>query len=396
MVALLAIAVTGCMARYSNPIPRWLGRETEAESAAETPAAAETGNAAPPAGAATPNAVQPASASTGEAKPPTVDPTRGEITSSIVARVNGDPILAADLFGPIRAQLAEAQQKQSEDEFVKTRAMLIQRQLRALIERQLVIQQAKREIPEPGLRRLQAAADAEFAKQIESLMKQTNVNTEAELRRKMDANGESLDQYRQMSRDTFLAQLFLRQKLGNKLNVSREELFDYYQAHQDQFQREGGVRWREIVIGDQKAGSHQAARRKADEVVTKLRAGGNFAELALVESSGATAEKGGVWPLTPPGSYKVEAVDQALFKLPIGQVSDPIEGPSGWHMVLVDERVDSGQISFADAQNDIRRALRDEKVKKESEAYMKELYRAAHITTIFDPTASKSAGATRK
>lgn len=370
-VALVALTLAGCSA--GNRISKLLNREgaIAAEVAATTPSATE---------ASRDSGVQPAAAT----KPDAKLETRGEIASSVVARVNGEPILASELFGPIRNQLVEAQQKLSEPEFAKTRALLIQRQLKALIDRQLVIQQAKSEVAPQGLKALERAADGEFAKQIESLMKQLQVNTEAELRRKMDANNESLDQYRQMSRETFLAQIFLRQKLNAKLQVTREELLDYYRKHADQFRREGGVRWREIVVSHEKAGSKLKSKQTADDILARLRGGANFAELALTESSGATAEKGGVWPLTPPGGYRVDAVDRTLFSAPIGEISQAIEGPAGWHIVLVDERVDAGSIGFEEAQADIRKTLREEKVRAESENYMKELYAKAFITTIFD------------
>lgn len=308
----------------------------------------------------------------------------GEIAESIVARVNGEVILTQDLFNPIRGQLAKAQQELQPAQFAQYRSGLIQKQLRDLIERQLLIQEAKRNIPDMGIKRIESIADKEFGKRIESEMKRMEVNTESELRRKMLESGESLDQVREFQRGTFVAQQYLRMQLQPRLDVSREEMVDYYNVHRDQFKKEGGVRWSEIFVSFEKHGSRDAARAKANQLVAQLRSGTDFAELAKSESEGATASDGGRWDLTAQKSFIVAAVDEALFSLPVGQVSDPIEGAKGWHIVRVDEKRDGGEVGFVDAQEDIRKAIREQKINKESQRFVQELARKADISTIFD------------
>jgi parvulin-like peptidyl-prolyl isomerase len=308
----------------------------------------------------------------------------GEIAESIVARVNGDVILAQDLFNPIRAQLAKAQQEMKPAEFAQYRSRAIQQKLRDLIERQLLIQEAKRTLPDPLIKRMEAMADKEFGKQIESGMKRMEVNTESELRRKMLETGESLDQMREFQRGTFVAQQFLRMQLQPRLDVSRDEMVDYYNLHRDEFKTPGGVRWSEIFLSFEKHGSREAARTKADQLVVELRAGADFAAVALADSEGATASDGGRWDLTARNSLVVKAVDDALFSLPVGEVSDPIEGAKGWHIVRVQEKQEGGETSFVDAQDKIRNAIREQKINKESQRFVQELVRKADVTTIFD------------
>ena len=308
----------------------------------------------------------------------------GEIAESIVARVNGDVILRQSLFSPIRAQLAKAQQELPPQKLAQYSGELIQKQLRDLIERQLLIQEAKRTIPEAGVKRIEAIADKEFGKRIESEMKRMEVSTEAELRRKMLDQGESLDQFRDFHRGTFIAQQWLRMQLAPRLDVSREEMLDYYNLHRDQFTKEPAVRWSEILVGFDKAGGRDAARAKAERLIAQLRARADFAELGKTESEGATASAGGAWELTTRGSYIVKAVDDAIFTMPIGQISGAIEGPKGWHIVRVDEKQKGGEVSFVEAQEEIRKILREQKVAKESQRYVQELASKAQITTIFD------------
>lgn len=311
----------------------------------------------------------------------------GELAESIVARVNNEVILAEDVFRPIRPRLTEAKQKLPEADFLKLRSQLIQSQLRDLIDRQLLLQEAKRKIPAQGIQRLEAFADEEFGKQIEAGMAKMGVNTEAELRRKMLEEGDSLDQRREYFRGTFIVTQFLRMQLAPRLEVTRLEMLDYYNQHRDEFKKPGGVRWSEILVSNQRHGSRDAARAKAIELVKQLRAGADFAALAKKESDGATASQGGKWDLTTKGSYIVAAVDEAIFSLPADGMHDPIEGPEGWHIVRVDERVPDRTSSFVEVQDQIRAAIREEKIKQESQRFVQDLARRAHVTTIFDQPA---------
>ena len=77
---------------------------------------------------------------------------------------------------------------------------------------------------------------------------------------------------------------------------------------------------------------------EANEVIERLKAGEDFAELAkelsIDPGSGA---KGGDLGFVPRGRF-VAPIDEAVFTLPIGQVGEPIESEYGWHVIEVLER----------------------------------------------------------
>jgi parvulin-like peptidyl-prolyl isomerase len=191
-----------------------------------------------------------------------------------------------------------------------------------------------------------------------------------------------------MQRGNFIAQSYLRSLLQPRLEVSREEMVDYYNLHREEFQEPGGVVWDEIVVTFETAGSRESAHMKAVELVDRLRSGADFAELAKAESEGATAPNGGRWEMTAKGSYIVKEVDEALFTIKPGTISDPIEGPKGWHIIRVETRQQGGETGFVDAQEKIRAAIKEQKITKESQRYVQELMLKASITTIFDRPAS--------
>lgn len=314
----------------------------------------------------------------------TDDETDTEVLSTVVARVNGEPILAEDLLAPLRDRLAQARASLTEPEFIALRDQLLKDQLDALIERQLIVQEARRRLPEAAQRRLEAIADEEFEKQLKAEAKRLNLPGVEALRRQLESSGQSLERMKQLNRDTFIAQQFVRSQIADRIKVTRREMLEWYNAHRAEFESTPRARWREILVSVRRHGSRQAALAHARRLVEQLREGADFAELARSESDGATAPKGGEWPWTPPGSYVVDAVDKALFSLPVGKVSDPIEGPEGYHIVLVEERREGGIRPFEEVQDEIEQHLRQEKTQRELKKLVDRLRQRAYIVSVLD------------
>ena len=76
---------------------------------------------------------------------------------------------------------------------------------------------------------------------------------------------------------------------------------------------------------------------------------------------------------TTPGSYAVKPINDALERLPIGQMSSVIEGPESFHIVKVESRRPAGPASFEEVQDKIRPKLEAEtNACCEMEAFTKE------------------------
>jgi hypothetical protein len=98
------------------------------------------------------------------------------------------------------------------------------------------------------------------------------------------------------------------------------------------------------------------------------------------------------------GSLASTAIDQAVFSLDVGKLSQIIEDDTGYHIIRVKERTQAGYISFQDAQPDIRTALKLQKQNDERQKIFAELAAKTKVWTIYDPPAdvqrsAKAAGA---
>ena len=113
-------------------------------------------------------------------------------------------------------------------------------------------------------------------------------------------------------------------------------------------------------------------------------AGRPFEEVARARSEGPTAQAGGTFDWTGKGSLASKPLDEAIFSLPVGQLSTILEDESALHIVRVIERQDAGRTPFLEAQVQIRQTLRDERRRKQVESYLAKLREQTPIWTVFD------------
>jgi len=115
----------------------------------------------------------------------------------------------------------------------------------------------------------------------------------------------------------------------------------------------------------QKDLSDAEALAKAKEIRVKLVAGGNFEEIAKVESddTGSGANGGDLGSFGP--GQMVEEFDKAAFAIPVGQISEPVRTDFGYHLIKIDSR---GAKSFEEMRPEIEQKVRPEMGQKAIDA----------------------------
>ncbi len=165
-------------------------------------------------------------------------------------------------------------------------------------------------------------------------------------------------------------------KVQEKMQVTPEELKRYYSQHQDEYRVPEQVNLRQIVIKtpapapdgkvDQKA--LDAARAKAQDVLNKVKAGGNFADLAKKYSEDtATAKNGGEVGEVQRGQTMPE-IDKAAFSMNKGQTSDVIQTPLGFFIIQVIDRTPAHIKPLEEVKDRIEQAVKQEKAERATEA----------------------------
>jgi parvulin-like peptidyl-prolyl isomerase len=268
----------------------------------------------------------------------------------------------------------------------KQEIMMISSQvLDMLIERSMIVQEAKREMKKPEMLKMFMKTAEKYWREEElpPLLRSMAVTNEYELKQKLAEQGKSLDSMIESFKLDFLARGYLDQKLRPRITVDVPEMRAYYNAHLGDFHRPAQWTWREVLVEVDKHSSRAEARGKAEAVLGRLRRGDDFAQVAQTESEGPNRTKGGLWE-TAPDSYAIAAVNEALGNLPIGQVSAIIEGPSSYHIVRLDARRAEGPATFPEVQDKVRNIVHRQKVQQETTAFLDKLRKQTVVTTIFD------------
>src|SRR6185295_16199887 len=119
------------------------------------------------------------------------------------------------------------------------------------------------------------------------------------------------------------------------IKLTRAQVERYYRAHINDYSAEELVRARHILIVPRDASSAaiDEARRTADGLARRARAGENFAKLARENSQdNATREQGGDVGVFRRGMM-LDDFERVAFSMKVGDISDPVRTEVGWHVI---------------------------------------------------------------
>jgi peptidyl-prolyl cis-trans isomerase C len=141
--------------------------------------------------------------------------------------------------------------------------------------------------------------------------------------------------------NNFLAFQYLQKEVLSKVTVSDKEAKAYYDKNTDLFKTPEQVKARHILVQVAKEATEEDKKKlkeKAEDLLKKVQAGGDFAKLAEENSDDpGTKTKGGDLGFFSKGAM-VPAFEQAAFALKPGEVSGVVESDFGYHIIKVDEK----------------------------------------------------------
>jgi len=157
--------------------------------------------------------------------------------------------------------------------------------------------------------------------------------------------------------DRLVVARFLENRMGRAFDVSEGELSAYYQENLQKFYAPPKVKARHILLRN---------RQEAELVLSKLRSGANFSQLAkeysidlpmaLEGGSMGTIEKGKTLP----------ELEKVLFTLKVGEVSEIVETRFGFHIITLDETIPPVPAPFEEVKGQVKKVLLQQ---KEATAY---------------------------
>lgn len=299
----------------------------------------------------------------------------GQVLDRVVAVVNDDAITQSELDAYLRP-LYEQLKKEYEGAALSEQLQMARNQLlNQVIEDRLVYQKAKE-------MKIEVKED-ELDREIEQFKKK--FKDQAEFETSMQQGGFRLSAVKERLERQIMIRRLHDMEIRSRIVVTPLEVEAFYKDHAAEFTERTRVRVRSITM---KKNDQARAKGLTDEDTLKrmkdIRAKviedpSRFADLANKNSEDYQATQGGLGEWVEPGAL-IPVIDQTIFKLQKGEVSDIIESPMGYHIFRLEERVEGRDRKFEDVRDEIYSRLYQEKAKARFESWMEELKREAYIS----------------
>ncbi|HSQ82943.1 MAG TPA: peptidylprolyl isomerase [Casimicrobiaceae bacterium] len=128
---------------------------------------------------------------------------------------------------------------------------------------------------------------------------------------------------------------------------------------------------RHILIKVNESTSEADAKAKIDRLRDRLLGGAKFEDVARANSEDASAAKGGDLGWLSPGDT-VPDFEHAMDKLKVGEISEPVRSPFGWHLIEVLGRRKQ-DITKEREREQARQAIRQRKSDEQWEEFVRQL-----------------------
>ncbi|MFH0982442.1 MAG: peptidyl-prolyl cis-trans isomerase [Planctomycetota bacterium] len=286
----------------------------------------------------------------------------------VVAQIGEEKITVADFERLLQAEIDMAVQAQlgmspgQADEFRK---------------------QAAKQFAEPQAK-AQALHQMVASRVLASEARQAKLEESPEYRRRLIALADGL-----------LASTLMADEVGKRAVVTPEDTERYYQANKDRYSEPAKVTLAHIVVGSEE---------KARELLGRIQAGENFADLAQLHSTDErTKANGGRLPqpvgrdaASIPGIGRNPELLSAVWAVPSDTVLNEVyKTDAGWHIVKVLERTEAAERSYAEVKDQVEQDTRAARQREVSQQYLQELFERHEVKTYPEAflTASKGNGA---
>ena len=128
-----------------------------------------------------------------------------------------------------------------------------------------------------------------------------------------------------------------REHAESGIEVTEPALKEYYEQVKDRFTTQEQRHGRHILVTVGDGVDDAAARKKAEELTAKAKAGADFAQLAKENSKDAgSAQQGGDLGLATRDVF-VGPFGDALFAMAAGEIRGPVKSEFGYHVIKLEK-----------------------------------------------------------
>jgi peptidyl-prolyl cis-trans isomerase SurA len=301
--------------------------------------------------------------------------TKPTPTGEIVARVNDQVITLAEYQKAEQQLRDEAAQDCQGCPPEKIEAQFKAQQkdlLRGLIDQVLMVQRAK----DMGI-----SVEADLNKRLDEVRKENGLASLADLQKGVESSGLHWEDYKTTLRNAMLQKEVVRREVGSHLDVSNDEVKQYYESHPQEFTPPERVILSEISLSTEGKNPDEleAVRKKVEGLRSSVLNGDDFHQVAAMYSQGSTAKDGGNLGTFAKGQLAPQ-IEAIVFELGKGQLTDVIQTRTGFEFFKVEDHLPSTLQPIEQVETAIRNTLSAQKMQPRIREYLAELREQSYVT----------------
>ncbi|MGA7624311.1 MAG: peptidylprolyl isomerase [Candidatus Acidiferrales bacterium] len=304
--------------------------------------------------------------------------------ADIVARVNDDVITLSDYQKAerqLRDEVAHDCQGCPQDQIDAQFKAQQKDLLRGMIDQSLMVQRAK----DMGI-----SVESDLAKRLDEVRQQNGLATLDDLQKGVEASGLHWEDYKTTIRNGLLQKQLVQREVGSHVDISSDEVKQYYEAHQQEFTLPERVVLSEISLSTEGKSPEEfaAVRSRAEGLRASVLNGDDFNQVARLYSQGSTAKDGGSLGTFKRGELSPQ-LEATVFQMSKDQISNVVQTRTGFEVLKVEDHLQAGLQPMDKVESDIRNTIHTQKMQPRLRDYLAELREQSYI--IVKPGYSDSA-----
>ena len=228
----------------------------------------------------------------------------------------------------------------------------------------------------------------EIDDEVRSMMERNEISSQRELNEALQSFGMTMEKFRKQFETEIRLQKVVGQEVRSQVIVEDDELRQVYRAHIEDFAVPEKRNAREIILLDSSSLTAEEREQLAQETVSRIRSGESLEDLAeeLSEQGASTGIIDLGWVTT---SDIDPTLQGPLWSLAAGEVSDPVEGRGGLHILQLVGIEEATELPFSEVKDRIKYREQNRVFAEKFENYLRELAEEAYIV---DNVPSDAAG----
>jgi|SRR5450755_737403 len=301
------------------------------------------------------------------------EPPAPAVIDGIAAIVNGEVITYSQVRSLTMPRERLLRTQFTGEELDKQVKAVRAEALQDLIDRQLIVQQFKKEeLNLPGF----------FVEQrVSDIIRESFGGDRNAFIKTLQAQNYSLSEFKKSEFEKIVVAAMRGKNVKPNTIASPQKIEEYYRTHREEFTSKEEIHLRMIMVPSRALEGNAASQKSmAEEILSKLAGGADFERMAQMYSEDSTRDQGGDWGWVGRKTLAPE-LEKVAFNLPTKKVSRIVELGGNYYILRVDEKRGGSTKSLAEVRTDVEKKLLNEEARRLQENWLAGLRQKASIRT---------------